>query len=143
MTTRIQIVEAARGWLGTPFQHQARVRGVGSDCIGLVIGVGKELGLVNPSLDISDYSRYPDGKSLVAGAKEHMEEVLREDMHIGDMVVVAFDREPQHVGIVADYAYGSYSIIHAALSHHKVVEHRLLFGKRMRFVAAFKFKGID
>ena len=34
-----QIIQTARQWLDTPYHHQARVKGVGVDCIGLVIGV--------------------------------------------------------------------------------------------------------
>lgn len=37
------IVEAARGWLGTPYRHQASVKGEGADCLGLVRGVWREL----------------------------------------------------------------------------------------------------
>jgi len=33
------IVAEARRWLGTPYQHQASLRGVGCDCLGLVRGV--------------------------------------------------------------------------------------------------------
>ena len=33
----------ARGWIGTPYHHQASVRGVGTDCLGLVRGVWREL----------------------------------------------------------------------------------------------------
>ena len=36
------LVEAA-GWLGTPYQHQASVRGVGCDCLGLVRGIWRSL----------------------------------------------------------------------------------------------------
>ncbi len=36
------MVEAARGWLGTPYRHQASVRGEGTDCLGLVRGVWRE-----------------------------------------------------------------------------------------------------
>ena len=37
--TRAEIVAAARGWIGTPYQHQASLEGVGCDCLGLVRGV--------------------------------------------------------------------------------------------------------
>jgi NlpC/P60 family putative phage cell wall peptidase len=37
------IVAAARGWIGTPYLHQASVRGVGCDCLGLVRGVWREI----------------------------------------------------------------------------------------------------
>lgn len=38
-----RVVEAARGWLGTPYLHQASVKGRGADCLGLVRGVWREL----------------------------------------------------------------------------------------------------
>ena len=40
---RGEIVEAARLWLGTPYHHQASLRGVGCDCLGLVRGVWRDL----------------------------------------------------------------------------------------------------
>ena len=36
---RENIVAAARGWIGTPYQHQASLQNVGCDCLGLVRGV--------------------------------------------------------------------------------------------------------
>lgn len=40
---RAEIVLAARQWLGTPYHHQASLRGVGCDCLGLVRGVWRDL----------------------------------------------------------------------------------------------------
>lgn len=37
------VVEAARGWLGTPYRHQASLKGEGADCLGLVRGVWREV----------------------------------------------------------------------------------------------------
>ncbi len=37
------VVAAARAWIGTPYHHQASVRGVGADCLGLVRGVYREV----------------------------------------------------------------------------------------------------
>ena len=36
-----EIVAAARSWIGTPYRHQASLKGVGCDCLGLVRGVGR------------------------------------------------------------------------------------------------------
>ena len=36
------IVAFARGWIGTPYCHQASLKGVGCDCLGLVRGVWRE-----------------------------------------------------------------------------------------------------
>ena len=41
--TSTAIVAAARLWLGTPYRHQASLRGVGTDCLGLVRGVWREV----------------------------------------------------------------------------------------------------
>lgn len=43
---RERVVEVAREWLGTPFHHEARVRGAGVDCCQLLIAVYSELELI-------------------------------------------------------------------------------------------------
>ena len=43
MIARAAIVAAARGWIGTPYRHQASLKGVGCDCLGLVRGVWREV----------------------------------------------------------------------------------------------------
>jgi NlpC/P60 family putative phage cell wall peptidase len=43
MMMRSDIVAAARRWTGTPYHHQAALRGVGCDCLGLVRGVWREV----------------------------------------------------------------------------------------------------
>jgi NlpC/P60 family putative phage cell wall peptidase len=41
--TREDIVAEARAWIGTPYRHQASLKGVGCDCLGLVRGVWRGL----------------------------------------------------------------------------------------------------
>lgn len=36
---RDALVAEARSWIGTSYRHQASVKGVGCDCLGLVRGV--------------------------------------------------------------------------------------------------------
>jgi len=46
MTTLITpslIVAETRSWIGTPYRHQASLKGVGCDCLGLVRGVWRAL----------------------------------------------------------------------------------------------------
>ncbi len=38
-----RVAVAARAWLGTPYRHQASVKGVGADCLGLVRGLWREV----------------------------------------------------------------------------------------------------
>ncbi|MGL4729308.1 MAG: NlpC/P60 family protein [Bosea sp. (in: a-proteobacteria)] len=40
---RAQIIAAAHGWIGTPYRHQASLRGAGCDCLGLLRGVWREV----------------------------------------------------------------------------------------------------
>lgn len=115
--------------------------GIGVDCVGLVIGVARELELVPPVFDVAAYPRTPDGFSLMHLADLHMS---RSDSALvpGQVVVIAFDANPQHFGIVGDYRHGGLSIIHAAAKPGRVIETRLMFGRTMRFVAAFDLPGV-
>ena len=143
MTTRADVLAAARGWIGTPFHHQARVKGVGVDCAGVVIGVARELLLVDPDFDVTAYPRQPDGVSLIGWCDQYMLRIDQQAMQAGDVVVVNFDDHPQHIGILSEYRHGGLSVIHALSKAHRVIETRLLFSRAMRFVAAYKLPGLD
>lgn len=138
--TRQQIIECARGYLGTRWQHQGRVKGVGCDCAGLVLCVGWELGLIAAGRDVPGYGREPDG-TLLPIADQFLTRV--QEPQAGDVVVIAFNGRPMHFGILAQTGYGETSLIHAYAGARKVVEHRLDEQWRQRVVAAFKFNGID
>lgn len=43
MTAAERALIEARTWLGTPYQHQSSLKGVGCDCLGLVRGVWRAL----------------------------------------------------------------------------------------------------
>lgn len=126
--------------IGTPFQHQARMPGVGLDCAGLVIAVARRLGLVPANFDITGYQRTPDGLSLERNCDAHLVRIAAADLDGGDVVLIAWgDGDPHHVGIVADYLHGGLSMVHAEGRRHKrVIETRLLFGRSMRLVAAYR-----
>lgn len=140
--TRQEVVAQARTWLGTPFHHQARLLGVGVDCVGLVIGVARTLNLVAPDFDVTAYPRVPDGTSFMHLVNLHMRPIQRQDMQPGDVVAVRFDSDPQHLGILGNYSHGGLSIIHAASRSSKVIETRLMFNRQMYFVQAFALPGM-
>lgn len=143
MIDRNDVVACARTWVDTRYQHQARIKGVGVDCAGLVIGVARELGIVRPDFDVVGYARQPDGVSLIKWCAESMVEIMREEMQPGDVVVVAFDKAPGHMGIVGDYLHGGHSIIHALnVTSKRVVETRLEFTRSMRFMRAYAMPGV-
>lgn len=144
---RERIVVEARSWIGTRFHHQARLKGVGCDCAGLVVGVCKELGLSD--FDKSDYARQPDGVMLKQTCDQNMTAIPFVDAQPGDVLLFKFDADPQHLAIVGDYAHGGLSIIHAYSLARKgkelgwVVETRLDSVWIKRIVAAYRLPGVQ
>lgn len=137
MTTRAEIVAAARSYLGVRWHHQGRNR-AGLDCIGLVIAVARDLGLSD--YDIGGYARVPDGKTLRATMAQQMDVLKREPLP-GDVLLFAFQRNPLHTAIVTD-APGGLGMIHAFANKRMVVEHRLDEVWRSRIVCAFGYRGV-
>jgi cell wall-associated NlpC family hydrolase len=45
---RARVVKEAVGWLGTPYRHQADIKGAGVDCGMLLVRVFVDTGLVAP-----------------------------------------------------------------------------------------------
>lgn len=142
-TSRVAVVAEARSWLGTPWVHQHRTKGVGVDCAGLVIGVARALGLVPPAMDVNHYARTPDG-SLLATCDAWMQRHDVAAAEPGDVLVMRFDTDPQHLAIVADYVHGGLSIVHALdrAGRGSVIEHRLDLANRARIVAAYSLPGV-
>lgn len=146
VVTRKDVYECARTWLGTAFHHAATIKGVGVDCRGLLVGIARELGLIPIDWDVPPYLPNPDGHSMIEQCDQYLTKVPNEDMQAGDIVVIAVDKDPQHLGILAPYKYGGLSIIHAAMARDKsgkVVEHRLVWSTRQKLVAVYAFKGLS
>lgn len=145
MTTRAQVVAEARAWLGTPYVHQHRARTVGVDCAGLIIGVGRGLGLLALDFDVNHYARQPTGDSLLQMCREHMDELPLEQLQPGDVLAVHMGGDPCHLGVVGDYPGGRLSLIHAKQENRggRVCEHRLVTGLGMVPVAAFCLRGVS
>lgn len=131
MTTPEEFVAGAREWVGTPFKHQGRVKGIGVDCIGVVYCTGRDMGIVDPSVMVP-YGRSPDGRLLPAILNANMHRVRK--LQPGDVLLFKFVKEPQHVGV-----YTGRNIIHAYSRVGKCVEH--IYDARWikRLVGAYRF----
>lgn len=142
------IVEAARGYLGTRFHHQGRLkksanhRG-GIDCLGLLSGVAGELGLrgrngeLLSSFDATDYSHQPDVAELGLRLDALLEPVPLSAMRAGDVALFEVDGRAQHMGIISGFA-GGFGVIHAYAPARAVVEHALDAYWRRKIVRLFR-----
>lgn len=135
MSNAAEIVACARGWIGTRFAHQGRRKAVGADkggvdCLGLLVGVATECSLrlgdlPLAHLDRCDYSHFPDERQLYEGLRQCLVVVPTGQMAPADVLLLRVDGRAQHVGLVAPYAGGGLSLIHAYAPARCVVEHRL------------------
>ncbi len=135
-------VQAARGWLGTPYRHQASCRGAGADCLGLVRGVWRELYGEEPEATppySADWAEPQRDEVLWRAALRHLRE--RHDGEIAPGNVLLFRMRDgsiaKHLGIAAEVGTQA-SFIHA-YSGHDVTESPLSAPWRRRIVAVFAF----
>lgn len=134
MIDRTQVVDCARSWIGTPYHHQARVKGVGVDCIGLAIGVCRELGLIPAEFDYNGYSRSPHGVLLPV-----VEQFCKpEEPQMGSLLIFRIRHEPQHCAIKTDRG-----IVHAYQGVDRVTEHCLGDWWESRIVGSYKLPGVE
>jgi cell wall-associated NlpC family hydrolase len=117
--TRAQFVAEARTWVGTPYRHQGRLKGIACDCVGLVLCTAKALGLTD--IEYLNYDKRPDG-TLRTHCETNMEPIPRAKLGDGDVLLFHWSRNPMHLAIVTDAAAGV--IVHAYLPNRRVVEHR-------------------
>lgn len=116
--TRAQFVAEARTWLGTPYRHQGRLKGVAVDCIGLALCVARDVGISD--FEFSGYQKRPDG-TLKSHMDSKVEPVSFALAQPADLILFQFNNCPMHVGILSE----NWQVIHAYAPNRKVVEHRI------------------
>ena len=104
--TRAQIVAAARGWLGTPYRHQASLKGVGCDCLGLVRGVWRELYGAEPEAPPpyrADWAEVGARETLAEAARRHLTPIETAAFRAGDVLLfrMSADACVKHCAIVS------------------------------------------
>ncbi len=90
LTTRAAVVAEARAWIGTPYRHQASLKGVGADCLGLVRGVWRTLHGAEPEEAgpySADWAEIAGGERLANAARRHLVPVALGDITSGDVLL--------------------------------------------------------
>jgi NlpC/P60 family putative phage cell wall peptidase len=140
--TRDALVAEARAWIGTPYRHQASVKGVGCDCLGLVRGVWRACVGAEPELPppyAADWAEARGEEALAEAALRHLTPVAVDRFKPGDVLLFRW-----RAGFVAKHvviATRDGTMIHAH-DGAAVCEVRLAPWWRRRLAYAFAFPGV-
>lgn len=140
------IVAEARRWIGTPYVHQASVRGAGSDCLGLLRGVWRGLYGGEPCCVPAytpDWSDPQGDEVLWCGLSGLLSEKALEDEAPSDVILFRMrDRSvAKHLGLQT--RIGAEARFIHAYSGHAVVETALSAPWQRRVVARCAFPDIQ
>jgi len=142
MITREAIVAEALSWCGTPWHHEASVKGAGVDCAQLLRAV-----LVNLGARIRPTDHYPPDWHLHRGEErflgfvlEYCREIQEAQLEPGDILLWRIGRCYSHGG----FFIGAGEIVHAIVAEGKVRRARLDEGELgWRERRAFRWSGFD
>jgi NlpC/P60 family putative phage cell wall peptidase len=137
-----RVITIARSWIGTPYIHQASLKGVGCDCLGLLRGVWRELRGCEPELPppySADWAEASGRETMAEAAARHMQAIDIADFAAGDVLIFRW-REglpAKHCAI----ATSDQTMIHA---HDGAAVAEVAIGRwwRRHVVFAFRFSGL-
>ncbi len=129
-----QIAEQALTWLDTPFQHQGRRKGVGVDCIGLVFGVARELGIWPAAFNFTAYGRSPLDGVLEREIAARCTPLASPE--VGALGLFRWFGEPQHIAIFLP----DNRMVHAYSNAKMVVSHGMDAKWRKRLVSSWQLR---
>lgn len=141
--SRAMIVTEARSWLGTPYRHQASLKGVGCDCLGLVRGVWRAVIGSEPEAPppyAPDWAEASGGEPLAEAALRHLDPIALAEFGAGDVLLFRW-----RAGLTAKHAAiatAPDTMIHAH-DGAAVAEVAISAWWRRRLAYAFCFPGID
>lgn len=137
------IVKMARTWIGTPYQHQASVKGVACDCLGLIRGIWRECHGAEPETPppyTADWGEGGGQEVLMTAALRYLVPVNRHvPIQPGEVLLFRMRAGAiaKHLGILSD-AGKAPRFIHA-YSAHGVIDSPLTTPWQSRIAARFHF----
>lgn len=143
---RDAIVAAARGWIGTPYVHGQSLRGAGSDCLGLVRGLWREL--IGPEPEPTPpyspgWAEERAAETLLEAARRRLVSVPVEAAEPGAVLLFRWRPEwpAKHCAVLSAGRAGAGRMIHA-YQGRRVGEDAIPDAWARRVCAAFDFPGV-
>jgi cell wall-associated NlpC family hydrolase len=145
---REKIISVAHEYLGTPYRHQGRLKYVGVDCIGLVMCVAEEVGLLRFTSEerkrLSRYDRLPRSSTTEPLLHQYLDPVPFGEEKPGDIPWMAWrGRRGMHAGILIWPSKTAPRIIHVDSNAGETVVNNIPARGIPRVLWYFKFKGVD
>ncbi|CUJ38325.1 NlpC/P60 family protein [Cognatishimia activa] len=139
---RADVVASARSWIGTPYVHQASVKGAGCDCLGLIRGIWREVVGSEPELIPAysqDWSETAQDEALWRASLRHLISKDLRKAEPGDILLFRMrdGAVAKHLGIQS--AIGAEPKFIHAFAGHAVIENPLSQPWSRRIVARFAF----
>lgn len=146
------VAACARTWVGTPYVHQHRLKGVGVDCVGLIIGAGQEAGVLDMAEEdwapFAGYGRTPNPNKMTQAIERFLEPMLIKPMPAqlppdGSVLWMGWRANlPMHLGILATAPDGRRTMIHAYDRAGKCVEHGFEAEWPARVISWWRYPGV-
>lgn len=137
-----RVIDIARTWIGTPYRHQAHKKGVGCDCIGLVVGIWSDLfeGNIPPTFKLPAYTPHwadETGEDLMTDiSRQYLQPSQHLYPQVGDVCLWRMMRNGpvKHASILTS----STTMIHAYCGHD-VMETSLTTNAGSKLMHRFSF----
>jgi NlpC/P60 family putative phage cell wall peptidase len=135
------MVRIAREWIGTAYVHQASLKHVGCDCLGLLRGVWRDLYGEEPEETLPyslDWAEATGAETLYMALERHAREIAADRLAPGDIALFRMTgRGPaKHCGIVSARD-GRLTLVHAR-QNKRVSEEPLSAFWRSKLAFAFR-----
>ncbi|MEM6415013.1 MAG: NlpC/P60 family protein [Pseudomonadota bacterium] len=157
------IVDVTRDWLGTPYLHQSSTKNQGTDCLGLIRGVYRDLygrEPERPPAYTPDWNeRFAKEEPLLSAAQRHLVPCRGQEFKLGRVLIfrIVPGGPAKHCGIVTRFE-GDMGLNNTQHLHHTVstpahfihayagravIESWLSRWWRERIVGVFDYPGAD
>lgn len=136
------VVKEAETWLGTPYHHEARVKGAGVDCGQILIAVYSKFNFLPADYKLEhyppDFAMHRDREWYLSIVQEFARPIDESEVGVGDIVLYKWGRLFSHGAIITNYP----EIIHSMANNRKVTRALIYSGqlavKEKRFFSPFE-----